>query len=668
VQRTCRHIVLAAALVFAWAVLAGAWVASVSAAEAVWLDELDLARVQQSWGAAQARMSVDGNAIRIGGRTFERGVGTHARSRAVVETRDATRFLAWVGVDDEVLGRAASVEFTIGGDGRTVWTSGPMRAGDAARAVDVDLAGVRRLVLVVTDGGDGIADDHANWADARLVVVGEPPVIVTPPPAEQAGLLTPPAPAEPRINGARVFGVRPGRPLLFTIAATGERPMTFSAEGLPPGVTLNAATGRLTGRVDAAGEHAVTLIARNARGEDRKALRLVVGERIALTPPMGWNSWNCWAESVDDAKVRAAARAMAESGLVNHGWTYINIDDGWQAWRGPPAYALRPKDRFPDMAALAEYVHGLGLKLGVYSTPWKTSYAGYPGGSADTDDGRVLVKAHEVGPVRLEEADARQWAAWGVDYLKYDWKPIDVASAGRMARALERCGRDVVFSLSNSAPFDGAAEWARLANAWRTTADMTDDWLSVSGIGFDQDRWAPFAGPGRWNDPDMLVVGHVGWGPSLHPSRLTPNEQYMHVSLWCLLAAPLLVGCDLERLDAFTLNLLANAEVLAVNQDPLGRQARLVRRDGDVEVWARPLADGSTAVGLFNRDDFEPRDVTVRWADLGIEGPHSVRDLWRQADVGVFDGEFRARVLVHGVALVRVAAVSQPLAPPLAPP
>jgi alpha-galactosidase len=376
--------------------------------------------------------------------------------------------------------------------------------------------------------------------------------------------------------------------------------------------------------------------------------------RLAQTPPMGWNSWNCWAGSVDDKKVRAAAAAMVTSGLAAHGWTYINIDDAWQGERKPPDFALQPNAKFLDMKGLADYVHGLGLRLGIYSTPWKTSYAGFAGGSADDAEGRAAKKEHAFGKVSFAEADARQWAAWGIDYLKYDWSPIDVDHTRAMAQALKASGRDIVYSLSNSAPFDHAKDWAELANCWRTTGDIVDTWDSVSGIGFSQDRWRPFGGPGHWNDPDMLVVGRVGWGPNLHPTRLTPNEQYTHISLWCLLSAPLLLGCDLEKLDEFTLNLLTNDEVLAVDQDPLGRQAGRVSKDGQAEVWAKDMADGSKAVGLFNCGS-EPRVVTVTWSDLGLTGKQKVRDLWRQQDLGTFDEKFQVKVLVHGVVLVRIA-------------
>jgi len=473
--------------------------------------------------------------------------------------------------------------------------------------------------------------------------------------AEQYGRLTPPPPPEPRIVGPAVLGATPGSPVLFQVPATGERPMRFAAAGLREGLALDAETGRLSGTApQEAGDYRIRLTAENGRGRAVRTLNLRVGGRIALTPPMGWNSWNCWGNAVDADKIRDAACGMVDSGLAHHGWSYVNIDDCWQGWRAPPEYALAPKERLADMAALADDVHARGLRLGIYSSPWKTTYAGYPGGSADTDDGRVIQKAHAVGPVTFEEADARRFADWGVDYLKYDWHPIDLDHARAMGEALRACGRDVVYSLSNNADPSLAPDLAAVAHLWRTTGDIADTWESVAGIGFAQERWRRFAGPGHWNDPDMLVVGRVGWGPNLRPTRLTPNEQVTHISLWCLLAAPLLLGCDLTNLDDFTLGLLTNDEVLAVNQDPLGRQAGRVRRDGPAEAWAKPMADGSVAVGLFNRDDKEPREVAVTWADLGIKGPRAVRDLWRQRDLGTFDRAFAARVLVHGAVLVRV--------------
>jgi alpha-galactosidase len=249
--------------------------------------------------------------------------------------------------------------------------------------------------------------------------------------------------------------------------------------------------------------------------------------------------------------------------------------------------------------------------------------------------------------------DAKQWAQWGFDYLKYDWNPIEVPETQEMLDALKASGRDVIYSLSNHAPFAGAADWARLANAWRTTGDIKDNWKSVSSIGFSQDKWAEFAGPGHWNDADMLVVGKVGWGPKLHPTNLTPDEQYTHITLWCLLASPLLIGCDMTQMDEFTLSLLTNDEVLAVDQDAQGKEARQIAQSGETQVWARPLADGTWAVGLFNLGE-GAGDVTVKFEDLKLAGAQNVRDLWRQKDLGASEGSFTAKVAPHGVVMIKV--------------
>jgi len=225
-----------------------------------------------------------------------------------------------------------------------------------------------------------------------------------------------------------------------------------------------------------------------------------------------------------------------------------------------------------------------------------------------------------------------------------------------MRAALDKAPRDIVFSLCQYG-MGNVWEWGAQVggNCWRTTGDISDTWGSMNRIGFGQAGHETFAGPGHWNDPDMLVVGYVGWSARVRPTHLTPNEQYTHISLWCLLCSPLLIGCDLTRLDEFTLNLLTNDEVLEVSQDPLGRQAGRAARDGPLEVWAKDMEDGSKAVGLFNRGDQETQ-VTARFSDLHLAGTHKIRDLWRQQDLGGFTGQFQAAVPRHGVVLVKVAA------------
>jgi alpha-galactosidase len=314
------------------------------------------------------------------------------------------------------------------------------------------------------------------------------------------------------------------------------------------------------------------------------------------------------------------------------------------------------------MKGLCDYVHDMGLKIGTYSTPWVTSYAGFIGGSSDNADGKWSAEKESRydgwrhGKYPFAENDARQWAQWGFDYLKYDWNPNDIPHVSEMANALRASGRDIVYSLSNSAPFEKGADWARLSNCWRTTGDIVDTWASISSIGFSQNKWTPFAGPGHFNDADMLVVGKVGWGPNLHPSKLTPDEQYTHISLWCLLTSPLLLGCDLADIDEFTLSLLTNDEVLEVNQDALGRQAKQIAADLTHEIWAKEMEDGSIAVGLFNRDFLfeDSKSITLNFSDLDIKGPRRIRDLWRQKDLGTFEDKFETKVPPHGVVLVRL--------------
>ena len=495
-----------------------------------------------------------------------------------------------------------------------------------------------------------------------------------------ARILTP-APAEtPRINGARIFGVRPGSEFLFTVAATGARPMTFSAEGLPKGLKLDSRTGRITGRVKKAGEYVVRLKAENALGSNERDLKIVVGDAISLTPPMGWNSWNCWARDVTQEQVLASARAMVEKGLVDHGWTYINIDDGWQGQRGGKYNAIQPNTKFPDMKGLADEIHALGLKIGIYSTPWIGTYAAHVGSYSDRADGvnewiekgycnehyryqkpggdywKDRMEMYIHGEYSFVKADVKQWADWGIDYLKYDWSPNDRYYTEEMYEALRACGRDIVYSISNNAPYADAPMWKELCQCWRTTGDIRDTWKSMSSIGFAHERWLAFTGPVHWADPDMLVVGMVGWGPKLHRTNLTADEQYTHISLWSLLAAPLLIGCPIDKLDDFTLSLLTNDEVIDVNQDPLGLQAAPIWRDGNSKViYVKHLEDGSVAVGLFNRGE-KPAEMKFTLRQLGMRGTKTIRDLWRQQDIATLElGEtYTAEVAPHGVVLLKV--------------
>jgi alpha-galactosidase len=438
-------------------------------------------------------------------------------------------------------------------------------------------------------------------------------------------------------------------------------PVEITVKDLPAGLLFNSTTHVISGTTPAKGEYVVKVIAKNALGTAEHELKIISGKGLALTPPLGWNSWNCWGLSVDQDKVKNAADAMVNSGLADHGWTNINIDDGWEASKRKTDGELLANDKFPDMKSVGDYIHSFGLKLGIYSSPGPKTCGGF------------------LASYKHELQDVMTWEKWGIDYVKYDWcsygeiapKP-DLAAMQKpyklMREMLNKSKRDIVFSLCQYGMGD-VWKWGEEigGNLWRTTGDITDTWSSMSQIGFSQDKASAYAGPGHWNDPDMLVVGKVGWGPSLHPSRLSADEQYTHISLWSLLASPLLIGCDMSQMDDFTLNLLTNDEVLEVNQDPLGRQAMPVRQEAGTEIWSRPLADGSIAVGIFCTGGKSPVEsinwgdgnsqtrIKLNWTDLNISGAYKVRDIWRQKDLGEFTGNFEAEVPYHGVIFVKIS-------------
>jgi len=609
---------------------------------AVWVETLDLANMAQDYGSPRAGKTVDGNPLKLSGKVYPHGIGTHARSEMLIELDGcATRFIAMAGLDDERKG-FGSISFTVLVDGKKAIETPVLHGGDSPVLISVDLTGKRRIALLVEDGGDNINHDHADWAGAVLLLAEgtarRPKAVAAPqdPPPPIASGASP----VPAIHGPRVVGSTPGRPFLFLIPATGDGPLEFSARNLPPGLSLDSRTGIVTGSLREPGETVVDLEVKGPRGSAKRKLTIVGGEhKLCLTPPMGWNSWNVWAGAIDDEKVRQAADWMVKSGLAAHGFQYINIDDTWEGSRAASG-EIQTNDKFPDMKALADYVHSRGLKLGIYSSPGPKTCANFEGSFGH------------------EQQDAASYARWGIDYLKHDWcscQSKDLKEPYRIMRAaLDAVDRDIVYSLCQYGMgnvWDWGAEVG--GNCWRTTGDITDSWGSMSSIGFGQNGHEAGASPGHWNDPDMLVVGKVGWGPSLHPTRLSPNEQITHITLWCLLASPLLIGCDLSQLDKFTLDLLTNDEVIEVNQDPLGKQAARRSEGGQLEVWSRQLWDGTTAVGLFNRSSAR-EDVTARWQDLGLSGPQSVRDLWGQKDLGTFVNSFAASVPTHGAVLVKI--------------
>ena len=366
---------------------------------------------------------------------------------------------------------------------------------------------------------------------------------------------------------------------------------------------------------------------------------------LAATPPMGWNSWNHFAGKVTDADVRAAADAIVASGMRDAGYVYVNIDDTWEGHRDAQGN-IQPNSKFPDMKALADYVHSKGLKLGIYSSPGPKTCAGFEGSYGH------------------EQQDANTYAKWGIDYLKYDlcsYTRIMKKEAGndrqkqwalmqqayeKMHQALLNTHRPIVFSLCQYG-WNAVWTWGPKVggNLWRTTGDIDDSYARMSAIGFSQAGLSKYARPGHWNDPDMLEVGN---------GHMTPDEYRTHMSLWAILAAPLLAGNDLSKMDDTTKSILMNKDVIAVDQDPLGKQGDRVSATGPFEIWMKPLRGADRAVALFNRSGYS-YPITVRLPQVGFDGPVHARDLWTHKDLGIVQDSYTATVPAHGVVMLRLS-------------
>jgi alpha-galactosidase len=617
----------------------------------VWLDELDLGKMKQGWGTAQTNRSIRETTLSLDGKKFERGVGTHANSSVYIDLGGGSdRFLASVGLDDAANG-PGSTTFTVVGDGKTLFESGVMKQGNTPKPVDLDVKGIKILELLVDDAGDGINFDHGDWADARFVVSGaKPKTIDAPPiPPEEPVILTPrPGPA-PRINGPKIYGCRPGNPFIYRIPTTGERPIAFTAEGLPASLKLDQATGIITGNAPERGEYKVTFRAQNPHGRAERLFKIVAGDKLSLTPQMGFNDWYAYYNRVTDAQMREAADIMVLSGMADAGYQYVNIDDCWMGKRDAEGN-ITGNEKFPDMAALAAYIHSKGLKAGLYTSPGPKTCAGY------------------TGTWQYEAQDAKRFADWGFDFLKYDWcsysrvapRP-DLAAMQKpyrlMGDLLKQQKRDMVFNLCQYGMGE-VWKWGGEVggHSWRTGGDLGFELSRIFEIALKNCAIREYNKPGEWNDPDYIQIGWIGDARKMGQPKvapLTPTEQYSFMSLWCLMASPLFYSGDMSKLDEFTLNILCNTEVIEVDQDPLGQCARVVGKPGKTFVLAKDLEDGSKAIGLCNRDRAETT-VAVTWADVGLSGKQRVRDLWQQKDLGAFDEKFETKVPRHGVVLVRV--------------
>ena len=641
----------------------------------IWLDDLVIQKYSEGIPGISAKKNGGGETMTMVKKTYQRGIGVQSTSvLSFLLNGNATEFTASVGVDD-MGNKILKHQFYVLGDGKILFESGDMKWGDLPKNIKVNLRGVQRMGLLVTVEDQGYTKVYTNFADAKISMIGDAKPLTTPN-VDEKYILTPPSPKTPQINSAKVFGATPGNPFLYTIASTGSRPIQFFADNLPAGLTIDHETGTISGKLTQRGIYLVQLRAKNKYGEAKKELKIKIGDTISLTPPMGWNGWNSWARMIDGEKVIASANAMVSKGLRDHGWNYVNIDDAWQGNRGGKLNAMQANEKFPNFKKMIDDIHAMGLKVGVYSTPWITSYAGYTGASSNFENGAFpdSIKNNKrafryIGKYRFETNDALQLAEWGVDFLKYDWR-IEVNSARRMSTALKSSGRDIIYSLSNSAPFSNVEEWTKISNMYRTGPDIRDSWQGLYHCTFKLDKWGPYGGPGHWNDPDMMILGNVTTGTEMHPTRLTPNEQYSHISLFALLSSPLLIGCPIDQLDEFTLNLLNNDEVIAIDQDPLGSSARLISDEDGIQTWFKKMEDGAYAVGFFNTDNYgknpasffrwgneKPKNYTVALAKLGLQGNWKVRDVWRQKNVDLVNGAINTMIPFHGVSLYYIQPI-----------
>lgn len=432
--------------------------------------------------------------------------------------------------------------------------------------------------------------------------------------------------AAARFIGAERYGVRPGHEILWRIPVSGAQ--RVEAVSLPEGVTFDSAHRTLHGRLEPPGDYPVVLRASDGEQWVEQRLTLCVGQQLCLAPPMGWNSWYSYSEAVNQADIVAVGQRLEASGLADAGYSYVNIDDCWQGER-PAGGALQPNEKFPDMRALCQSLHARGLKAGIYTTPWISSYAGFRGSSSEADEVHAIPPAERLQPGQLYgrwpglaqrgvdhtgaqwhfARDARQFADWGFDYVKIDWKPNDLPTTERLAADLQACPRDIVLSLSNAAPLQNAPGLSRLANLWRTTGDIQDTWGSIRAIGRAQLRWLPFASEGHWNDPDMLQIGNLGRpnrpNRTFQPSRLSPAEARYQMTLWCMLSAPLLISCDLEALSPDTFALLTDPDLIELDQKFAAAPLSLVHESPHGFILCKRLFPTRTVFGFFNDSERE---------------------------------------------------------------
>ena len=465
-----------------------------------------------------------------------------------------------------------------------------------------------------------------------------------------------------RLHMPSVLGASPGKPMLYALPATGRRPLRFDAEGLPDGIALDREKGFLTG-IPAAGEYSARISVSNSEGSDCRSLRILIREDgSGLTPMLGWCSWNAFGKTVSQQKIEQTADLMVSTGLSSYGYQFVNTDSAWQGEYGGKYDAIMSNEKFPDMKAMTDHIHRLGLKAGIYSTPMQKAWGGgeFPGCTRGKTDPKWMDTYYGIGLDHREQACVNQWTEWGFDYLKYDWDPCDPENAERMKDCLRRSERDFQFCVTVSAKLQYADYWKKNCNHWRDNSDSDDNWKNIVYNRFCSDYWAEHVSPGHFFDLDMLECGWIcnHMTGQQRASRLTEDEKITAFTIRAVFPSPIQLSCDLSRLTAFDLALLCNEEVLRVNQDALGLGAVCIweerRRDADrretshKRIYLKPLEDGGEAVAMFNLGEDEET------LSLPLKEAKHIRDLWAKKDLGVFADECSLRIPPHGARLLKM--------------
>lgn len=640
------------------------------------IEDLDISNMTSGWKVPSLNKSIKGTLLKIGQVKSRNGIGVNSTSKLMIKVDGfAKRIHGIVGVDD-CSNQVGSVVFYILGDRKVLWSSGIMHKGDSAMSFNVDLSGIKVIGMLVTDAQDGISYDYADWIN----VVIESDKLPVPLKYDNNEIVPIPKNSKVSINIPKVIGIVLGKLYHQYIPISGTKPIKVKLEFMPKGSFFDSTKQEIVFMDVPNGIYRIKITAENSFSKDTLSCLIKIGSKNSLTPPLGWNSWNCYGAKINDSLIFSTVKVMHELRLNDYGWSYIIIDDGWQGPRDTQNLTITPNINFNNIENLSSYIVDHGFKLGIYSTPWITSFAGYCGSSSDSTNGYWSNSIHgnrkyiKHGKYTFEKFDVMQFDKWKVDFVKYDWNPIDTAALFRMKKALNESRRNVVFSISNSGDIVDIESYKKSCNLWRTTSDIKGEWYlgnrdGKNGQGFldlmnYHKNFYDYQEPGFWNDPDMLVIGNVGWGNNTH-SSLSPFQQMSHFTLWCIWSAPLILGNDFKTIDQTTINLITNTDVIQINQDPLGKQAKEVFNKDGIVIFEKELADSSIAIAVFNTvneyDDvsnyfYWPSGITksvfIKFSDFGFTNC-LIRDLWEQKDLGLFKNYIELKVPEYGVKFIK---------------